>query len=110
MCILFLIGTNLETLYALTLLNLIMVMEATNDAKDHIVMTHSQVDLARLLYHLQYANDAESRYAAAAATAECAGAAIAGGVTWRILAEVWKIGRDKAAKDLLTGRLGDRAR
>ena len=110
MCILFLIGTNLETLYALTLLNLIMVMEATNDAKDHIVMTHSQVHLDRLLFLLRHANDAESRYAAVAATAVCAGAAIVGGVTWLILAEAWKIGRDKVAKDPLKRRLGDRAR
>ena len=85
-------------------------VKATNNAMDRILMTHSQGDLDSLLCHLRYANDAESRYAAAAATAVCAGAAIAGGVTWRVLAEVWKIGRDKAAKDLLTGRLGDRAR
>ena len=74
------------------------------------VMTYDQVDLGHLLFHLQLASDAESRCAAAAATAVCVGAAIAGGVTWLTLAEAWKIGRDKAVKDLHKRRLGDRAR
>ena len=73
-------------------------------------MIHFQGDLDRLLFHLLYATDAESRYAADAVTAVCAGAATAGGATWRIPAEVWKIGRDKAVKELQLGRLGDRAR
>ena len=87
-----------------------IVKKSANNAKDHNVMLHSQGDLARLLFHLRYANDAESRYAAAAATAVCAGAATVGGATWRILAEEWKIGLDKLVTDLHGKRLGDCAR
>ena len=97
-------------LYALILLKTNIVRKSVNNAKDRIVMIHSQEDLDHLRFHLRCANGAESRYAAAAAIAVRVGAAIAGGVTWRILAEVWKIGQDKAARDLPWGRPGDRAR
>ena len=65
------------------------------------VMTYDQVDLGHLLFHLQLASDAESRCAAAAATAVCAGAATAGGATMLILVEVRKTGRNIALKDLV---------
>ena len=98
MCIHWLIGTSPDMLFVLMLTDLDQVM------------TYDQVDLGHLLFHLQLASDAESRCAAAAATAVCVGAATAGGATWLILAEVWKIGRYNAEKDPLQRRFGDRAR
>ena len=62
-------------------------------------MTRDQVDLGLLLFHLQLASDAESRCAAAAATAVCVGAATAGGATMLTIVEVWEIGRNIALKD-----------